>query len=144
MTDATAVPVNVYENDRELLVAAPMPGIAPEDIEIEVTQDRRLLIRVPQHGEGQERIDYLVREWAYGPFERTLDLPRDVDAPRANLSLGNGVLFLSFPKASQHVAGRLRVERHGPGRGMTTGHSGRDDNGGSGGETHQQVMRGGG
>ena len=28
MTDATAVPVNVFENDRELMVVAPMPGVA--------------------------------------------------------------------------------------------------------------------
>ncbi|MDQ3982566.1 MAG: Hsp20/alpha crystallin family protein, partial [Actinomycetota bacterium] len=76
MTDATAVPVNVYENDREVIVAAPMPGIAPEDIDIEVTGDRRVLLRARQHGPGQERIEYLVREWSYGPFERAVDLPR--------------------------------------------------------------------
>ena len=139
MTDATAVPVNVYENDREVIVAAPMPGIAPEDIDVEVTGDRRVLLRARQHGPGQERIDYLVREWSYGPFERAVDLPRDVDAPRANLSLGNGVLMLAFPKAAQHTPGRLAVGRRGHARGMTSGHSGRDDNGNRGAETHQQV-----
>lgn len=139
MTDPTAVPVNIYENDREVLVAAPMPGITPEDIEIEVTDERRLVIRARQHGEGQERIDYLLREWSYGPYERDIDLPRAVDAPRANLSFGNGVLMMAFPKSEEHVSGRLEVERVGQARGKTTGHSGRDDNGGQGGETHQQV-----
>jgi HSP20 family molecular chaperone IbpA len=36
MTEATAVPVNVFENDRELMIVAPMPGVAPEDISIDV------------------------------------------------------------------------------------------------------------
>ncbi len=142
VTDATAVPVNVYENDREVMVAAPMPGVAPEDIDVEVTDDRHLLLRARQHGPGQERIEYLVREWSYGPFERAIELPRNVDAPRANLSLGNGVLMISLPKSDSHVAGRLEVERRAHARGMTAGHSGRDDNGGQGGETHQQVRRG--
>ena len=143
VTDATAVPVNVYENDREVLVAAPMPGVAPEDIDVEVTDDKHLFLRARQHGAGQERIQYLVREWSYGPFQREIDLPRNVDAPRANLSLGNGVLMVSLPKSDRHVAARLEVGRRAHARGMTSGHSGRDDNGGQGGETHQQVKRGG-
>ena len=56
MTDATAVPVNVFENDRELMVVAPMPGVAPEDITIDVTDDGGLILRAAMHGEGQERV----------------------------------------------------------------------------------------
>ncbi len=141
MTDATAIPVNLYENDRELMVAAPMPGVAPEDIEVEVTDDRRLVLRARQHGVGQERIDYLVREWSYGPFERSIDLPYGVDAPRANLSLGNGVLMVSLPRGAEHTPARLGVGRRAHARGMTAGHSGREDNGGQGADTHQQVKR---
>ncbi len=125
MTDATAVPVNLYENDREVMVAAPMPGIAPEDIDVEVTGDRRLLLRARQHGPGQERIEYLLREWSYGPFERNIALPRDVDGPRANLSYGNGVLMVSLPKAGRTIPARLQVDRAGHARGRTTGHAGR-------------------
>ncbi|MDQ3880314.1 MAG: Hsp20/alpha crystallin family protein [Chloroflexota bacterium] len=137
MTDATAVPVNVYENDRELIVAAPMPGIAPEDIHVEVADDRRLVLRARQHGPGQERIDYLVREWSYGPFEREIALPRDVDAPSANLSYGNGVLMLSFPKANHTTPAQLAVDRKGHARGMVTRHAGRDPDDR---EAHQQVV----
>ena len=56
MTDATAVPVNIFENERELMVVAPMPGVAPEDISIDVTDDGGLTVRASIHGEGQERI----------------------------------------------------------------------------------------
>ena len=75
MTEPTAVPVNLFENDRELMVVAPMPGIAPEDISIDVTDAGALTVRSAQRGEGQERIAYLLREWSYGPYERTVDLP---------------------------------------------------------------------
>ena len=124
MTDATAVPVNVFENDRELMVVTPMPGVAPEDISIDVLDDGRLTVRSRMHGEGQERISYLRREWSYGPYERTIDLPCAVDAERANVSYGNGVLSITFPKAGSTHSGRVLVRRTGHTRGVATGHRG--------------------
>ena len=124
MTDATAIPVNVFENDRELMVVAPMPGVAPEDISIDVTDDGRLTLSAAMHGEGQERIRYLTREWSYGPYARTIDLPSPVDATRANVTFGNGVLSITFPKAGATIAGGMRVQRTGQARGVTAGHRG--------------------
>ena len=124
MTDATAVPINLFENDRELMVVCPMPGVSPEDISIDVTDDGSLTVRSAQHGEGQERISYLLREWSYGPYERTIDLPCAVDARRANVTYGNGVLSITFPKADETGAGRVLVRRTGHTRGMIAGHSG--------------------
>ena len=134
MTDATAVPVNLFENDRELMVIAPMPGVAPEDISLDVTDDGQLTLRAAQHGEGQERIAYLLREWSYGPYERTIELPCAVDARRANVSYGNGVLSITFPKAEAHAAGRIVVERTGHARGVAAGHRG--TRGGDGDDPH--------
>ena len=120
MTDATAIPVNVFQNERELMVVAPMPGVAPEDISIDVTDDGHLTLRAAQHGEGQERIDYVVREWSYGPYERTIELPCAVDAMRANVTFGNGVVAITLPKVERHnrrpaagPAHRAVARRHG-------------------------------
>jgi HSP20 family protein len=124
MTDATAVPVNVFENDRELMVVAPMPGVAPEDISIDVLDDGRLTVRSRMHGEGQERISYIRREWSYGPYERTIELPCAVDAKRANVTYGNGVLSITFPKAGSTSSGRVLVQRTGHTRGVAAGHRG--------------------
>src|SRR5919109_5614970 len=124
MTDATAVPVNVFENDRELAVATPMPGVAPEDISVDVMDDGQLIVRARMHGEGQERLQYLVREWSYGPFERSVQLPMPVDGGRANLTYGNGVLTIALPKADATAPALLAVTPTGHTRGVTSGHSG--------------------
>lgn len=124
MTDAVAVPINLFENDRELMIVTPMPGVSPEDISVDVTADGALTLRARQHGAGQERITYLTREWAYGPYERTVQLPCAVDASRANLSYGNGVLSVTLPKADATAPSRLVVDRTGHTRGMALGHPG--------------------
>jgi HSP20 family protein len=124
MTEPTAIPVNLFQNERELLIVAPMPGVAPEDISIDVTDDGRLTLRAAQRGEGQERIDYLTREWSYGPYERTIELPSPVDAMRANLAYGNGVLSIALPKAGATNPGRVLVQRTGHARGIAAGHAG--------------------
>jgi HSP20 family protein len=124
MTDPTAVPINIFENERELIVVAPMPGVAVEDIAIDVHDDGRLTLRAQQHGPGQERIEYLLREWSYGPFERTIALPRAVDGRSANLAFGNGVLSLTFTKADRHVPATLALETTGHARGVAVGHTG--------------------
>jgi HSP20 family protein len=76
------------------------------------------------HGEGQERISYLQREWSYGPYERTIELPCAVDAKRANVSYGNGVLSVTLPKAGSTSSGRVLVQRTGHTRGVAAGHRG--------------------
>lgn len=124
MPDPTAIPINMYENERELLVVAPMPGVATEDISVDVTADGSLTLRAKMHGEGQERIDYLLREWSYGPFERTIELPCCVDASRANLAFGNGVLSVSLPKTPETMVASLGVQPSGHARGVTAGHVG--------------------
>lgn len=123
MTDATAIPVNLFENDRELMVVVPMPGVSPEDISVDVGNGS-ITLRARMHGEGQERIIYLLREWSYGPYERTVELPCAVDALRANLSYGNGVLTIALPKTDVTTPASLHVDRTGHTRGGALGHSG--------------------
>jgi HSP20 family protein len=124
MTDATAIPINIFENDREVVVTAPMPGVAPTDIAIEVTADGKLTLRANERGLGQERIEYQRREWSYGPYTRTVPLPCCVDAPRANVAFDNGVLSVSFPKAEATSASTVRVDSSGHARGVAVGHAG--------------------
>jgi hypothetical protein len=43
---------------------------------------------------------------------------------RANVTYGNGVVSVTFPKTGATAAGRLLVQRTGQARGMTAGHRG--------------------
>jgi HSP20 family molecular chaperone IbpA len=92
------VPVNVYQTEEHVVITAPMPGVEADNIDIDV-QGSRVSLRATLRGPKQEHRNYLVHEWTYGPYERVIELPMDVDASRANASHGNGVLVLTLPKA---------------------------------------------
>jgi HSP20 family protein len=124
-SEPQSVPVNVFETDTELVVVAAMPGIEAGNIEIEA-EDNYLTIRAEKRGPGQERLRYLRREWSYGPYERTIELPREVDIERANASYGNGIVTIALPKSARRRTRKIEIELDsvGTARGEHVGHRG--------------------
>jgi len=86
----------VREEDR-LVLRANVPGIKPEDVEVEVEGDR--LTISGEHKEESERKErnYLRRERSYGSFYRSMGLPRGVKAEDIEASSRNGVLEVVIP-----------------------------------------------
>lgn len=79
------IPVNVYETDGALVIVAPLPGVMAEDISV-VVEGSSASITAEMRTAAPK--DYLVHEWHYGPYERTVDVPEgfggDVEASFAN------------------------------------------------------------
>ncbi len=111
------VPVNVYRTASRLMVSAPMPGIEPEDIIVDVSADGKLIIQSQWRGELRGMKDELVTEWRPGGHHRELDLPEAVDGELANVTYGNGVLVIVLPVARQTRPARLMLGAMGPTRG---------------------------
>lgn len=112
------VPANVFDADKDLMVQFPLPGVLPEDIEVECT-DRQLVVHAKRRGKEDPR-EYLAHEWHPGPYRREIDLVVAVDAEHANASFSNGILSISLPKARQTRPGRIHFQRSSP----REGHSG--------------------
>jgi HSP20 family protein len=120
-----SVPINVFETENELMVVAAMPGLEADNIDIRV-EDQYLTIRAEKRGPGQERLRYLRREWSYGPYERTIEVPMNVDAERANATYGNGIVTIALPKSARLRARKIDIslEATGTARGEHVGHRG--------------------
>jgi HSP20 family protein len=124
------VPVNVFETENEVMVVAAMPGIEADNVEITVENDT-LTIRGEKRGPGQENHRYLRREWSYGPYERSVQLPIQVDLEKANASYGNGIVTIALPKAASRRARRIDIQlnQKGTERGERVGHRGTEEAG---------------
>jgi HSP20 family protein len=121
------VPVRVYQIDDRIMLAAPMPGLEPEDISVAVAGPR-VTIRGAERGPGQHERDLLLAEWTIGPYHREVILPQPVNGALANATYGNGVLVLALPKL-EHGQPGAEAEFHLQAVGATihgerVGHSG--------------------
>jgi len=116
MPPTVEVPLKVYRTSELLTVAAPLPGLGPEDITVDVTEDGRLVLdgRLcgSEHcGALKTGKDVVAEEWTVGPYRRTYVLDAPVDGPSATLTYGNGVLVVAMPLADRTRPARLTLDR---------------------------------
>jgi HSP20 family protein len=116
--------VNVYRTDDRVMVAAPLPGMEPSDIVIEITTEGRLIVHGEFRGALTGQKEVLLEEWSAGSYHRELELPAAVDGELANVTYGNGVLVVVLPVAEQSRAARLTLETISPTRGERVGSAG--------------------
>lgn len=119
------IPVKVYRTNGRLMIAAPMAGLEPENISVEVTADGRLILHGDLRGMLKEVKDLLLDEWSVGVYHRELALPVAVDATCANITYGNGVLMVTLPTSEKMAPARLTLIRQTPTHGQRRGNAGR-------------------
>jgi HSP20 family protein len=102
--------LDVYETDDDLVVEASLPGVKPEEVDISIVGNT--LIIKGEHEEKHEKQEegkYYSRERRYGAFQRSMSLPVDVNADKAQATFEDGVLKLSLPKAEEAKPKRIEV-----------------------------------
>jgi len=118
------IPVKVYRTDDRLMIAAPMAGLEPENILVEVANDGRLILHGDERALLKEVKELLLDEWSVGAYHRELALSVPVNAVCANVTYGNGVLMVVLPISDQTSPARLTLERITPTHGEHRGNAG--------------------
>ncbi len=108
----TYVPIDMTRTEDAITVVASVPGIDSD--RIDVTLDRGLLtIAGTADGTAAEESDsYIVRERRIGSFERSVRLPRGVDAAAATSNYANGELTVRIPLIEDHKPQRIKVSKN--------------------------------
>jgi HSP20 family protein len=93
--------MDMYEEDKELVVKAEMPGIKKKDLDIKLDGDV-LTIKAEkkeEKKEGEEGTTHYYRERSFGQYVRYMTLPARVDAENITATLKKGLLEIRMPKA---------------------------------------------
>jgi HSP20 family protein len=101
--------VNIWTNQDGQIISAEMPGVHPEDIDIDVTGDALSISGIRHPDEVSKEARYHRRERNYGLFSRTIQLPFMVDTNKVEASLKNGVLLISLPRAEADKPRKITV-----------------------------------
>jgi HSP20 family protein len=106
------LPVDVVATENEYIIHAVVPGLKPEDVNIEI-KDQILTIQgetvVPEYDKERQ---YLLDEILYGKFARTLALDADLDGSKAEAKVENGMLTLRIPRAEKAKPKVVKVTAH--------------------------------
>ena len=101
--DSQSIPVRVYDRGQLIVLAAPLPGLEPEDISVTIANNK-ILISGEERGPRQHGTDLIMDEWTIGPYHREISLNRGLNGKLTNATYGNGVLVLSIPKSMDDEA----------------------------------------
>jgi len=106
------VPLDLYETDDAVVVRATLPGVKPEDVDISITGETLTIRGESKHEEEEKKRNYYRQESWYGSFARSMALPAQVEADKADATFENGVLKLTIPKAEAAKPKTIKVKPH--------------------------------
>jgi len=102
--------IDLYQTPNEIIVQTMVPGVRPEDLQIEISRDT-LTIRGKREGNRAITDDnYYIRELYWGSFSRTIQLPEEVDIDEAEAVEKHGLLILKLPKVDKQRKSNVRVK----------------------------------
>lgn len=108
-TNTLSVALDLHETATGYELEASMPGIKPEDIDIQVDRDKVTLRGQSTATEEKNDRNYIYRERRSGSFYRVVRLPEAVDAEKVEATLDHGILRVQLPKLSQSSQRRIQV-----------------------------------
>lgn len=99
----------VEETEKEVVVSVEVPGMEKEDCHITIEGNTLYLSGEKRFERETQDSTYHVMERAYGAFQRSIPLPRNVDIDKADASYKNGVLTVRLPKVGSENIKSIKV-----------------------------------
>lgn len=103
--------IESYLEDGLLHIKADLPGVDPEDVQIDLDGNRLTLKGERKAGrEDKNTNGYFHRELSYGAFSRSFVLPKGIDADKIAATAKNGTLEVTVPIPEAAAPKRVTVQ----------------------------------
>lgn len=107
-----AMPMDAWQEDGEFVVAFDLPGISPDDVDLNVERNV-LTVRAERRDATQPNVELVVSERPRGVFSRQVILGDTLDTDKIKASYDLGVLTLRIPVAEQAKPRKIEIESKG-------------------------------
>lgn len=101
--------VDIYEQEKTLVIEAEMPGVSKEDLQLNV---KGKLITLGGEKKRKEEVtteQQLRMERSSGKFERTFRMPFEIDAEKVVANYENGILRLEISKPEEKLPKQIEI-----------------------------------
>ncbi|WP_299462796.1 Hsp20/alpha crystallin family protein [uncultured Gimesia sp.] len=102
--------LDMSETDDEIEVRMDVPGIQPEEIEVEVSGNTLFIKGERKEEKEAKGKTYHRIERTYGSFSRSVTLPCDVESDHIEAQCENGVLTVTLPKSDFRKPQKITVK----------------------------------
>ena len=108
-TTTLAPPVDIYEDEHDIILKIEVPGIDDKDIDVSI-QNNTLTVRGERKIEKEEKEENFRRvERQYGSFTRSFTLPSSVDPGQVSAHCDKGVLKINLAKRAEAKPTQIKV-----------------------------------
>jgi HSP20 family protein len=109
-TRTWAPPVDIYENENDIVLKAELPGVDPKDVEVRV-EDNTLYLKGERKFEKEVKQENYHRvERSYGSFARSFSLPSSINAEKVKAEYKDGLLTLTLPKREEAKPKTIKID----------------------------------
>jgi HSP20 family protein len=92
--------IDIYENEKELLLIADLPNVSTDSLTVEVNHpDLKIEGRTPGNDKNPERV-----------YSRTFRLDSTLDVGKVEAKLSDGVLRVHLPKSEPYRVRKIQVK----------------------------------
>lgn len=102
-------PVNIWRGEDGLIVAAEMPGVSMDAVEVIVHQNTLTIKGRKEPEANASAASYHRRERATGRFARTIALPFSVDAGKVKATAEAGIVSIDLPRPEADKPRRIHI-----------------------------------
>ncbi len=102
-------PVNIFENNDDLVLVAELPGVRKEDMNIEV-KGNTIRLAGERKIEYGENVSYHRVERNSSKFDRTLKLPYNVEPGKVKAEYKDGLLVISLSRAESDKPKQITIQ----------------------------------
>lgn len=101
--------VDIYQNDDNLIILAPISGCDPNDVELTITDD---VLSIKGRREIDVDIDqdnYFTKECFWGTFSRAIVLPTKTETSKISARFEKGILRIEIPKVETERTRKIDI-----------------------------------
>ncbi|MFQ6091159.1 MAG: Hsp20/alpha crystallin family protein [bacterium] len=103
-------PTDVFETEKEYVVIMDVAGIRPEDVYLSYESGLLTIRGVRREFDSCEKRHYHIMEIDFGPFERRIKLPRNVNKDKVKATYKDGFLEIRLEKSPERRRKTVTIE----------------------------------
>ncbi len=102
--------IDMYQVDKAIIIKTMVAGIQKSDIDITLTRDMVVIEGARNRDKHGTVREVYFEELYWGAFERTIELPEEIDIELAEAHENHGLLTLVLPLVDKHKQARIKIQ----------------------------------